>query len=130
MRLHFVEPTAEIMTDGSAPDSVTVIVMTTPARPERYPLLRHTVHAALHQRVPPGLSLEVLVLDDGPAAGAAAHIAPLAAATPEGVRLRYVVVPPDPTTGRVNMRLKRNLGLELSTVCCGSCTHSLRSIRP
>ena len=109
-----VEPTAEIMT-ASAPDSVTVIVMTTPAHPERYPLLRHTVHTALHQRLPPGLSPEVLVLDDGPAAGAAAHIAPLAAGAPEGVRLRYVVVPPDPTTGRVNMRLKRNLGLELCT---------------
>ena len=97
------------------PDSVSIIIMTTPSRPERYPLLQRTVHAALHQRVSADLALEVLVLDDGPASGAAAHIAPLAADAPHNVRLRYALVPPDPTTGLVNMRLKRNLGLELCT---------------
>ena len=60
-------------------DSVSIIIMTTPRRPERYPLLQRTVHAALHQRVHADLALEVLVLDDGPAGRAAAHIARLAA---------------------------------------------------
>tara|TARA_B100000795_G_scaffold216876_1_gene170842 strand:- start:146 stop:487 length:342 start_codon:yes stop_codon:yes gene_type:complete len=98
-----------------APESVSIIIMTTPSRPERYPLLQRTVHAALHQRVSADLALEVLVLDDGPVGGAAAHVAPLVAEAPHNVRLRYVLVPPDPTTGLVNMRLKRNLGLELCT---------------
>ena len=97
------------------PDSVSIIIMTTPSRPERYPLLQQTVHTALHQRVSADLTLEVLVIDDGPVGEAAAHIAPLAAGAPNNVRLRYVVVPPDPASGLVNMRLKRNLGLELCT---------------
>ena len=96
-------------------DSVSIIIMTTPRRPERYPLLQRTVHAALHQRVHADLALEVLVLDDGPSGGAAAHIARLAADAPHNARLRYALVPPDPATGLVNMRLKRNLGLELCT---------------
>ena len=94
--------------------SVSIVIMTTPSRPERYPLLQQTVHAALHQRVSADIILEVLVIDDGPG-GAAAHIAWLSAGVPDNVRLRYVLVPPDPETGLVSMRLKRNIGLELCT---------------
>ena len=55
------------------------------------------------------------MLDDGPHAHAAAHIA---AALPNGaprcVRLRHVSVPPD-ASGRVSMRLKRNVALLLAS---------------
>ena len=37
------------------------------------------------------------------------------AAASAGVRLRYVALPPDPETGVVNMRLKRNVALLLCT---------------
>ena len=85
-------------------------------RPERGALLRRTLKRACEQDLPAGVALtEVLVLDDGPHAHAAAHIA---AALPNGaprcVRLRHVSVPPD-ASGRVSMRLKRNVALLLAS---------------
>ena len=100
--------------------SVCIVVMTAPRRrPERAALLGRTVTRALEQRLPLTTSLELLVLDDGPeAAGwpavwSAAEVSSSTETRERPVRLRYVAVAPDAATGRVNMRLKRNLALHL-----------------
>ena len=108
------EPTASALTDVR---SVAIAILCAPQlRPERGALLRRTLKRACEQDLPAGVALtEVLVLDDGPHAHAAAHIA---AALPNGaprcVRLRHVSVPPD-ASGRVSMRLKRNVALLLAS---------------
>ena len=91
------DPTASALSDVR---SVAIAILCAPQlRPERGALLRRTLKRACEQDLPAGVALtEVLVLDDGPHAHAAAHIA---AALPNGaprcVRLRHVSVPPDAT---------------------------------
>ena len=105
-----------------AAPGVSLVIMTSPARlPERVRLLQRTVARAIGQRLRDGAgdhgkaaTCEVLVLDDQPAcAGWPAISSQVAAAEQAGVNLRYVALPPS-DDGRVNMRLKRNVGLLLS----------------
>ena len=122
---------------SSPPPAASLLVMTSPGRlPERLPLLRRCLHTLIHQEgvqplrpqhsAPPPhhrpatsarhRGLEVLVLDDEPACAAwpVVHaLRPAAAAA--GVSLRYVALPADAATGKVNMRLKRNAALLLCT---------------
>ena len=95
-------------------EHVTIIILTAPGRfPERLPLLRYTIARALAQELEDGQNLEVLVLDDGPEGCAWPEVAAALPGTSDTRRLRYVALPPD-DSGRVNMRLKRNVGLLLS----------------
>ena len=98
--------------------AASLLIMTCPSRaPERLPLLHRTLCAAIGQRLrEPSDAIEVIVVDDRPACGAwGTVVAARRAATSAGVRLRYVALPPDPETGVVNMRLKRNVALLLCT---------------
>ena len=111
------------------PRRLTVVILTaTRRRPERAPLLERAVRAAAAQRVSSATALEVLVLDDGPDAAGwpyvraavcgveRARLCGADGAVAEGhVAVRYVAVPPD-ASGRVCLRLKRNLALELCSV--------------
>ena len=106
---------------GLPPPAASLIVMTSPAkRPERLPLLRRTIESCIRQKVRGsdggiGARLELLVLDDQPECAAWPTVAAaLPLAQSYGVDLRYIPLPPDTSTNRVNMRLKRNAGLLLS----------------
>ena len=93
---------------------ISILILTSPGRfPERIPLLRRTVARALGQTLQDDQQLEVLVLDDGPDGHAWPAVAVALPNSSENRRLRYVALPPG-ENGRVNMRLKRNVGLHLS----------------
>ena len=93
---------------------ISILILTSPGRfPERLPLLRHTVARALGQTLQGEQRLEVLVLDDGPIGHGWPAVAAALPSSSERRQLRYVALPPN-EDGRVNMRLKRNVGLLLS----------------
>jgi len=113
----------------ATPHTLLIIILTAPGqRPERGALLKRTVVRAATQWLAAGVRLEVLVLDDEPARGwplvceALAGLAVERSSRSGGVdtvnyscMVRYVAVPADAATGRVCLRLKRNLALELAT---------------
>ena len=89
-----------------------MIIMTAPSRlPERTHLLARAIERSIGQRLRG--TAEIIVLDDEPeCAGWPVTAGLLASAERAGVRLRYIALPAG-ADGRVNMRLKRNVGLLL-----------------